>query len=221
VINAVSEEAFSVENFGLIVLAGALLILGVILSIAAAMIWFEPMNNRLRFTTRTGRIARTWNLILRELREIEHLVAREFRRHPWRFALAIIFSFISWSFNGVELWAIAVWLDIPISFQQAYAIDAVSVVVRMVIFVIPIGMGGQDWTIAGLTAAHAIPDPTASAARMVLMKRSREFFVIGIGLLLLLLTPGRIKGANAMSTVADRHKKRSSTVESAGSNTDV
>ena len=192
-INAVSEEAFRVENFGLFVLSGALLILGTILSIAAAMIWFQPMNSRLRFSTRSGRIANTWNLVLRELREIEHLVAREFRRHRWRFVLAVIFSFISWSLNGVELWAIAVWLDIPATFQQIYAIDAVSVIVRMVIFVIPIGMGGQDWTIAGLSAAHAIPDPTANAARMVLMKRSREFFVVGIGLLLLLLMPRRGK----------------------------
>ena len=221
VINAVSEEAFNVENFGLIVLAGALLILGIILSIAAAMIWFQPMNSRLRFTTRTGRIANTWNLILRELRDIEHLVAREFRRYPWRFVLAIIFSFISWSLNGVELWAIAQWLDIPITFQQAYAIDAVSVVVRMVIFVIPIGMGGQDWTIAGLTAAHAIPDPTASAARMVLMKRSREFFVIGIGLVLLLVMPGRGRGVKGRSIAEGPQQEGCAGADSAGSNTDV
>lgn len=191
VIDAVSREAFNVENFGLLVLGGALLILGLLLSVAAAMIWFQPMNSRLRFSTRTGRMAHTWNLVLRELREIELLVAQEFRRHRWRFLLAIIFSFISWSLNGVELWAIAHWLDIPATFQQVYAIDAVSVIVRMLVFVIPIGMGGQDWTIAGLTAAHGIPDPTASAARMVLMKRSREFAVIGVGLILLLLMPGR------------------------------
>ncbi len=191
VINSVSREAFDVDNFGLIVLGGALAILLLLLSTAAAMIWFQPMNSRFRFSSSTGRMPRLWNRGLKELREVEVLVAAEFRRHRWRLLLAILFSFISWSLNGVELYAIASWIDLPATFGQIYSIDAVSVVVRMVVFVIPIGMGGQDWTIAGLTAAHGLPDPTGSAAMMVLLKRAREFTVIGVGLLLLLVLPGR------------------------------
>ena len=191
VINAVSAEQFKVENFGLIVLGGALLILALILSLAGAMIWFQPMNRKLQHANGNGKVAGLWNRALTELRDVEMKVADEFRRHRWQLILAIIFSFLSWSLNGVELYVIATWIDLPGTFWQLYSIDAVSVVVRMVVFVIPIGMGGQDWTIAGLTAAHGLPDPTGSAALMVLLKRSREFLVIGTGLILLLILPRR------------------------------
>ncbi len=170
------------------------MIMLIILGLSAGMIWFQPLNNRFSFSEKEGRLHRWWNIILAELREIEMLAASEFRHHRYRLILAIVFSFIAWSLNGVELSkldekqlaGIVRWLGINASFVQIYSIDAVSVVIRMVVFVIPIGMGGQDWTIRGLVTAHGFADPATMAARMVVLKRGREFMVIGVGLLLLL-----------------------------------
>lgn len=186
VINQVSESVFGVSDFAAYVLAGALMIMLIILGLSAGMIWFQPLNNRFSFSEKEGRLHRWWNIILAELREIEMLAASEFRHHRYRLILAIVFSFIAWSLNGVELYLIVRWLGINASFVQIYSIDAVSVVIRMVVFVIPIGMGGQDWTIRGLVTAHGFADPATMAARMVVLKRGREFMVIGVGLLLLL-----------------------------------
>ncbi len=189
VIDNMSENVFGVGDFAMVVLGGALAVLLIILGFAAAMVLWQPMNRRFSFSEREGWIARWWNIGLKELREIETLVAREFRRHRYRLLLAVLFSFIAWSLNGVELYFIVRWLGIDADFFQIYSIDAVSVVVRMLVFVIPIGLGGQDWTIRSLAAAHGLPQPEVTAARMVVMKRGREFFVIGLGLLLLLVMP--------------------------------
>ena len=189
VINNMSESTFGVRDFGMVVLGGALAVLLIILTFAAAMVLWQPMNKKFSFSERDGWLARWWNIGLKELREIELLVAQEFRRHRYRLLLAILFSFIAWSLNGVELYFIVRWLGIEATFLQIYTIDAVSVVVRMVVFVIPIGLGGQDWTIRSLVAAHGLPQPEITTARMVVMKRAREFFVIGLGLILLLVMP--------------------------------
>lgn len=203
IINQVSESVFGVRDFAAYVLAGALMIMLIILGISAGMIWFQPLNNRFGFSQKDGRIHHWWNIILTELREIEMLAAAEFRQNRYRLILAIVFSFIAWSLNGVELYLIVRWLGINASFVQIYSIDAVSVVIRMVIFVIPIGMGGQDWTIRGLVTAHGFSDPAIMAARMVVLKRAREFMVIGIGLLLLLFMP---KAGAKPEVVADTLK---------------
>lgn len=193
VIDRASQQYFGVENFGLLVLGGALLILGLLVGTAGAMVFAQPMNRKLRLSKGEGRIARLWNRLLTELRSIETLVAAEFRRRPGRFPVAILFSFISWSLNGVELWLISQWLGLEVALITMIAIDAVSVIVRMIVFVVPIGMGGQDWTIAGLVGAYGIAEPTQTAARLVLLKRGREFTVIGLGLLLLLVMPNRLQ----------------------------
>lgn len=189
VINNVSESVFGVGDFAGFVLIGALIVLLLILGLTGSMIWFQPMNNRLSFSSKNGRRHHLWNRILKELQEIETLVASEFRRHRYRMILALLCSFLAWSMNGLELYVIVRWLGVDATLVQVYSIDAVSVVVRMIVFVIPIGMGGQDLTIRGLVSAHGFADPAATAARMVVLKRVREFFVIGIGLILLLVMP--------------------------------
>ena len=128
VINNVSESVFGVGDFAMVVLGGALAVLLVILAFAASMVLWQPMNNRFSFSDREGWIARWWNIGLKELREIELLVAQEFRRHRYRLLLSILFSFIAWSLNGVELYFIVRWLGIDAGFFDIYAIDAVSVV---------------------------------------------------------------------------------------------
>lgn len=205
ILNRVSENVFGVGDFAGFVLIGASVILLLILSLTGAMVWFQPMNKKFSFSSKNGRRHHWWNRILQELQEIELLVASEFRRHRYRLIIALIFSFLAWSLNGVEMYLIVRWLGVDATFSQVYSIDAVSVVIRMIFFVIPIGMGGQDLTITGLVTAHGFPSPEATAARMFVMKRIREFTVIGIGLVLLLVMPkpgesGKAKAVPESST---------------------
>ena len=103
--------------------------------------------------------------------------------------LSLLCAFLAWALNAVEAYLIIRWLGIDGTFMQLYAIDSVSCVIRMVLFVLPIGIGGQDWTITGLMMAHGFSDPVGASATLVTLKRGREFLVIAIGLLLLLVMP--------------------------------
>ncbi len=189
VINRTSEELFGTENFATWVLIAAMGIFILLVAILGAMIWFQPMVRWFSTTNKQGKLHSLWNTIVDELHNIEKLIAAETRKRGGKLALAVLFACIAWSLNGVELYLILHWLGFDTWLAQGYAIDAVSAVVRMVVFMIPIGIGGQDWAISGLIAAYGYRDPVGVAAQVVVLKRAREFFVIGLGLLLLVIMP--------------------------------
>ncbi len=189
--NGGSERVFGTEHFATFVLGAALLVLLLMVSLLGAMIWFQPMLRWLVPTGGEGRWSRRWNRIVAEAHSIESMVAHAARTRGPALLLSILCGVTAWALNGVEAFLILRWLEVDITFAQAFAIDAVSCIVRMVVFVLPIGIGGQDWTITGLMSIHGVADPVGTSAGLVVLKRAREFVVIGIGLLLLLLAPGR------------------------------
>jgi hypothetical protein len=188
-INRTSIQTFGTEDFAWLVLSAALAVLALVVVLVAAMVWVQPMMRWLVPTRRTGRWHRRWNAMVVEAHAIEGLIARAARRQGALLMLSVLCGFIAWSLNAVEAFLIVRWLDIGGTFTQIYAIDSVSCIVRMVLFVLPIGIGGQDWTIAGLMMAHGFSDPVGASAKLVALKRAREFFVIGIGLVLLVTMP--------------------------------
>jgi len=183
--NAASERVFGTAHFATLVLGIALLVLLLMVTLLGAMVWFQPMLRWLIPTSRDGRWPQRWNRLVAEAHGIESLVAEAARRHRWTLALSVLCAVIAWALNGVESYIILRWLDVDVSFTQAYAIDAVSCIARMVLFVLPIGIGGQDWTVTGLLSVHGIADPIGTSARLVVLKRGREFFVIAVGLVML------------------------------------
>jgi hypothetical protein len=189
VINGASNQRFGTDNFAWLVLGIAMTILLLMVTLVVAMVWLQPMLRWLVPTRRTGRWPRRWNLLVAEAHAIESLVANAARQQGWQLGLSILCGFIAWSFNAIEAYLIVHALGIGGTFAQIYAIDSVSCIVRMVLFVLPIGIGGQDWTIAGLMGAYGFADPVGASARLVTLKRGREFLVIGIGLVLLLVMP--------------------------------
>jgi hypothetical protein len=189
VINGASIQTFGTGNFAWLVLGAATTILLLMVTLVVAMVWLQPMLRWLVPTRRTGRWHQRWNVLVAEAHAIESLIAEAARRQGWQLGLSILCGFIAWSFNAIEAYLIVQVLGIGGSFAQIYAIDSVSCIVRMVLFVLPIGIGGQDWTIAGLMGAYGFADPVGASAKLVTLKRGREFLVIGIGLALLLVMP--------------------------------
>ncbi len=190
-INTASARVFGTSHLAAFVLIAAA---GIFLAMAAllgAMIWFQPMQRWLVPTSRDRRWSDRWNALVAEVHRVEELLSDATRRQGGRMSIAVVCAFIAWSLNGVEAWLILHWLGAGLGLHDAYAIDGVSAVVRMVVFVIPIGLGGQDWTIAGLMSMHGVPDAVGVAARLVVLKRAREFTVIAIGLVMLLVMARR------------------------------
>lgn len=191
VLSGRGEATFGTEHFGLLVLGVVVVILLLLLSLLGAMIWFQPMLRFLVPTEREGRWGHLWNRLVAEAHTIEQLVATAGRQQGGKLLAGVFCGFLSWSLNGVEAYLILHVLGVDATFAQAFAIDAVSCVIRMVIFILPIGIGGQDWAITGLMTVHGIANPVGASAQLAVMKRAREFVVIGVGLVMLTFAPRR------------------------------
>lgn len=193
VLSGGGESIFGTEHFGLLVLGVVVVIFLLLLSLLGAMIWFQPMLRFLAPTEREGRWGHLWNRLVAEAHSIEQLVATAGRQQGGKLVAGVLCGFLSWSLNGVEAYLILHVLGVDATFTQAFAIDAVSCVIRMVIFILPIGIGGQDWAITGLMTVHGIANPVGASAQLAVMKRAREFVVIGLGLVMLAFAPQRLR----------------------------
>lgn len=213
-INRASVKAFGITYFTTAVLWAAFGILILLTSLLAALIWFKPLVRWLYPSQGDGPWHRRWNVIVAELHSIEDLIARSARKNGMALLGAFLLGFVAWALNGVELYIILRWLGLASGLGDGYALDAVSSIVRMVLFVLPIGIGAQDWTITGLMVAFGFADPVATSARIVALKRGREFAVIAIGLVMLLVmrrAPAPERGAepdrsgDEFSLAGERH----------------
>jgi glycosyltransferase 2 family protein len=201
-VNHASDRVFGTADVATLALAIALGLFVALIGLLAAMVWVRPMARWLLPSRREGRWHGRWNTLVAELHRIEELVGAATRNGAGRLALALACGFIAWSFNAIEAYVILRWIGVDLGFADVYAIDAVSSIVRMILFVVPIGLGGQDWAITGLMTAHGVASPVASSAALVLFKRSREFAVIAIGLVLLLVSARR-RGAVLVDETLD------------------
>lgn len=211
VLSGHGEATFGTEYFGLLVLGVVMVILLLLLSLLGAMIWFQPMLRFLVPTGRQGRWGDLWNRLVTEAHSIEQLVATAGRQQRGKLLAGVLCGFLSWSLNGVEAYLILHVLGVDATFTQAFAIDAVSCVIRMVIFILPIGIGGQDWAITGLMTVHGIVNPVGASAQLAVMKRAREFVVIGVGLVMLTFAPRRYQ-MTTTTPVAGSEKPQSPTI---------
>lgn len=202
-VNRASDRVFGTADVATLALAIALGLFVVLFGMLAAMVWVRPMARWLLPSRRVGRWSGRWNTLVAELHRVEELVGAAALNGAGRLALALACGFIAWSFNAIEAYVILRWVGIDLAFSDVYAIDAVSSIVRMILFVVPIGIGGQDWAITGLMTAHGVASPMSTSAVLVLFKRGREFGVVAIGLAMLALASRRRRESDvaAVSTI--------------------
>ena len=193
-VSQVSTRALGDADVAQLALAVALGLFLAMVGLLAAMVWVRPMARWLLPSRRERRWSGRWNTLVAELHRVEELIGAAARNGAGRLALALACGFIAWSFNAVEAYVILRWIGTEMAFGDVYAVDAVSSIVRMILFVLPIGIGGQDQAIMGLMTAYGVPSAASTSAALVLFKRAREFAVIAIGLVLLVLAARRRRG---------------------------
>jgi uncharacterized membrane protein YbhN (UPF0104 family) len=191
IIDAASERVFGIAHFATLALGAALAISLLLITLLAAAVWFRPAARWLVLRSREGGWRSRWNRGVAAIHRVEELLAAAARKERWRIVLALVLSAVAWGLNALEAYVVIRWIGAEAGLSSIFAIDAVSSVVRMILFVIPIGIGGQDWTISGLMMIYGIPDPVVTAANIAVVKRLREFLVAGIGLVLLAAMPRR------------------------------
>ena len=112
--------------------------------------------------------------------------------------LAMVFFTLlaGWLVFVLETYFLLPFLGVKVDLATAYVIESVGSMFRLVFFLVPSGIGGQDASFVALFKLFGLPDRTVGV--FVLVKRFKEVLWIGIGFLLLALF-GRKGEARAVS----------------------
>jgi len=108
-------------------------------------------------------------------------VLRNNRRRLW-----LVFGFLlaGWLVSCGETWAVLSALGIDADWRAIVVIEALGSLFRLVFFMVPSGVGGQDMSFKQLLALYRIPATAAGA--FIILKRLKDILWIGVGFLLII-----------------------------------
>ena len=93
--------------------------------------------------------------------------------------------FIGWVMYVGESWILLEAMGLEPTIRSAFAMESVGSLFRLIFFMVPSGIGGQD---ASFFALFKLYDyPLEQAGVFILVKRFKEVIWIGMGFLLILL----------------------------------
>lgn len=104
---------------------------------------------------------------------------------------------LMWLAEASEGYLLLRLLGVPVSFSDAFAMEAVISVARGLAFFVPAGLGVQDASYVALLRAGGTGASIELAAAFALLKRSRELLLLTLGFVLLWLARGRGPHAEA------------------------
>jgi uncharacterized protein (TIRG00374 family) len=100
--------------------------------------------------------------------------------------LACFLPFLcEWLVEAAETWLILRCVGTSLNLGQTLALDGIGSLLRAVVIVVPAGLGIQDATQLMLMQELNVPDPIATGAAFIFIKRTKEVFWIVIGSLFL------------------------------------
>jgi hypothetical protein len=101
---------------------------------------------------------------------------------PGRSALSVVFFLLGFAWNAIEVYWICRFLDIPVSWGTALAIETMSSIIDGILFMVPAKVGTQE---AGKTAIFAMLGMSARAGfALGIVRHIRELAWAGLGLAL-------------------------------------
>lgn len=120
-----------------------------------------------------------------------------YTQDPRRFALSVFFNFLGWFTGTFEVYWIAHILGMPIGFTEAWLLEALIQVLRIVTFFIPSSIGTQEGGIVLIFSQFGFG--SALSLTFALVRRLREIVWIAVGLLLwsLIEDKPRLKASKA------------------------
>lgn len=140
---------------------------------------------RLRISSRTGRWLARWPLtrridaVLHHIHDLDERLVAFYTRHRARFGWAVTLAFVNWVVGAVEVYAAMAFLGHPVSFTDAWIVEAVVQLVRSAAFFIPINVGAQEG--AFLVACVAITGSAELGVAVSVVRRFREILWMTAG----------------------------------------
>ena len=148
--------------------------------VTAIILFF--LIQRLRLTSSAagfllrGRLA-TW---ITHVRELEDRLVRFYTARPRKFVLSLIFAFVNWAIGVGTIYYTFYFLDHPVTFQEAWIVEAFAQLVRASTFFVPASIGTQDG--AFVLVVTAITGNPALGLAVAIVRRGREIVWIALGL---------------------------------------
>jgi uncharacterized protein (TIRG00374 family) len=134
--------------------------------------------------------SRRWQLYLAQRRdrfsECDAQMTRFFSAGAHRQAGPVAAFLAGWISESAETYLILHLLGVNLSFVAVASFEVVLAFVRHTLVFLPAGLGVQDAGYAAFLAALGVPQPLATGAAFVLLKRAKEVLwaTIGYGLLI-------------------------------------
>lgn len=117
---------------------------------------------------------------LENLDSLGHKMSEYYRENPGRFANSIFLAFLGWGVGIAELYVVFYFLGQEMSFTSLWAIEALSQLVRMGSFFIPMGIGALE---SGSIVIFMAMGLTADLGLTVtFVRRIKELLWVGLGL---------------------------------------
>jgi len=142
---------------------------------------------------RLGEVLKWWGDKSSEKRhkylELDEHIKKFYSRNPSRFLISSAFNFLGWMAGVLEAYWIISILDIPIGFREAWLIEALIQVLRIVTFFIPSSVGAQEGGIVLLFLQLGFEQSVGLLFAVI--RRLREILWIVLGLTLWSFTEER------------------------------
>jgi uncharacterized protein (TIRG00374 family) len=116
-----------------------------------------------------------------QIREFDDVLVKFYSQHRKRFLLAVILALINWLIGIGEVWVTSWFLGHPISFTDAWIIEAAIQLVRTAVFIMPASIGVQEGTF--LLFYSAITGSAELGMAVALVRRGRELVWLAWGAL--------------------------------------
>ncbi len=153
--------------------------------VGATAIFFYAQ--RWRVVSLTGSWLGRWTLlerindVLHHIRDMDERLIHFYTRNRARFAGAIALAFANWVAGVVEIYVMMIFLGHPVSFGEAWMIEAAVQLVRSAAFFIPAAVGAQEG--AFLLVCGVVAGQPGLGVAVALVRRGRElaWLLLGAG----------------------------------------
>jgi len=112
--------------------------------------------------------------------DMEHRFVTFYTAHRRRLLASFMLALLNWVFGVVEIYLTFVFLDAPVSWAEAWMIEALAQMVRSAVFFIPLAVGAQEGVfVLTITAITGLPSLGLACA---VVRRIRELIFVALGL---------------------------------------
>ena len=127
--------------------------------------------------------------------QLDAEIKKFYTENKRNFYLSAFYNFLAWFIGSIEVYWVARILGIPMTFMDAWLFEALFQVLRIVTFFIPSSIGAQEGGIVLIFQQFGIGG--VPALTFAVLRRLREVFWIGVGLLLWFFLEDRPKLKNS------------------------